>query len=447
MWVCGGSAEGQLGLPPAALTPEADGEEGAGSSPVCTPAPLPGFPKEEAEEAVLVACGDATTLVAVRTTTTTTSSRASQQQQQRAEAQRRVYGWGSTAYRGPPAAQQQPPPHAPGMDRGAAAASSSGMPSFFRPKGKRDELTESEPTECEGLRGLPIKSLSLGRHHTLALTEDGLVYSFGNGPQLGRRATQTDPTPQVIGFFEKRQIQVVHVSAGWDHSLALSREGELWGWGTSLYDQLGFGDSLHVLAPRKIPVLPPGQRGRVTHAAAGLTHSIAVVDGWEVWGWGDNTRQQLGQLDGAKRRPTPVRLYVPQLDADETVTHLDCGAFHSVIATSKGRVWSWGAGDCGQLGARPTTAGGSAVLVAFPREGGTALPAVDKLVCGAYHSFVLSTDGALYGWGQGTDGQLGSGRRHNELTPIRVALADGQRVTDVGAGWGHSVFLTTPTAS
>ncbi|ELR16186.1 regulator of chromosome condensation (RCC1) repeat domain containing protein, partial [Acanthamoeba castellanii str. Neff] len=210
---------------------------------------------------------------------------------------------------------------------------------------------------------------------------------------------------QVIGFFEKRQIQVVHVSAGWDHSLALSREGELWGWGTSLYDQLGFGDSLHVLAPRKIPVLPPGQR----------------------------------------RRPTPVRLYVPQLDADETVTHLDCGAFHSVIATSKGRVWSWGAGDCGQLGARPTTAGGSAVLVAFPREGGTALPAVDKLVCGAYHSFVLSTDGALYGWGQGTDGQLGSGRRHNELTPIRVALADGQRVTDVGAGWGHSVFLTTPT--
>lgn len=143
--------------------------------------------------------------------------------------------------------------------------------------------------------------------------------------------------------------------------------------------------------------------------------------------------------------------------------------------TGKGRVWSWGAGDCGQLGARPTTAGGSAVLVAFPREGGTALPAVDKLVCGAYHSFVLSTgtcqpigqgsppprlgahhdghhhrrptDGALYGWGQGTDGQLGSGRRHNELTPIRVALADGQRVTDVGAGWGHSVFLTTPIAS
>jgi hypothetical protein len=106
-----------------------------------------------------------------------------------------------------------------------------------------------------------------------------------------------------------------------------------------------------------------------------------------------------------RRQPTPVQLPLPQLDADETVAHLDCGAFHNVIATSKspplnepplprrclmpntdkGRVWAWGAGDCGQLGARPDASG--VALVTFPHP---ELGAIDKLVCGAYHSFLLS---------------------------------------------------------
>jgi alpha-tubulin suppressor-like RCC1 family protein len=51
--------------------------------------------------------------------------------------------------------------------------------------------------------------------------------------------------------------------------------------------------------------------------------------------------------------------------------------------------------------------------------------------------------GTLRGWGTGDDGQLGNGHRKNaQLTPVRVRLGPGVRVTSVRAGCDHALALT-----
>jgi len=405
--VCGATQDGQLGLGPSLLSEETE--------PPATPTVLPGFPPE-ASEVVALACGSQSSLAAIRSISSVDSPAA-----------RRVFGWGSSSYQG-----ILPPIHEellnPDEQSHRAQASRSSMPSFFRPKQQtKDQFCQDVPTECKGLMDVPVASISVGRFHTVVLTSEGRVYSFGNGPQLGRSSIKSDSAPKIVPFFEERSIRVTQLSSGLDHSMALSEKGDVYGWGASLYDQLGFGDSLHVLGPKKIPV-----PGVVTHIAAGFTHSLVVIDSRHVWGWGDNTRQQLFS-NGPRRQPVPAQLPLPfALGPKEFITHMTSGAFHNILATNEGRVWAWGTWELGH--------GGEHLMVplTFPQP----LTTISKVVCGPYHTFVLS-DGKAYAWGQGSDGQLGIGERHNQLTPVQVSFPSGQspRVLDIAAGWSHSLFL------
>ena len=134
-----------------------------------------------------------------------------------------------------------------------------------------------------------VIEIGAGMEHCVALTESGavLVWGSNNGQgQLGRGAESSNSRLVQIFGIEGR---VVKISVGRYHSLALTEEGEVWGWGRNEEYQLGL-----VRHYKGVPFRIEGLKQRAIGIAAGGWHSMALTEDGEIWSWGNNSKGQLG---------------------------------------------------------------------------------------------------------------------------------------------------------
>jgi alpha-tubulin suppressor-like RCC1 family protein len=136
-----------------------------------------------------------------------------------------------------------------------------------------------------------------------------------------------------------RPTQRFAMAGGGEHTLALKDDGTVWSWGTNTSGQLGDGTTTMRAVPIQIASL-----ANVVAVAAGAAHSLALKSDGTVWAWGKNSTGQLG--DGTSTlRLSPIQ--VPNLT---DVMAIAAGADHSVAMKSDGTVWTWGRNTWGQLG-------------------------------------------------------------------------------------------------
>ena len=116
--------------------------------------------------------------------------------------------------------------------------------------------------------------MSAGTGHSLALTADAAVWSWGRGGfgRLGHGDQQHQLLPKKIEAFAGRRV--VAVSAGGEHSLAITADGVIWSWGGGIFGKLGHGDEQRQLLPKKVEAFA-GRR--VVAVSAGEGHSIALA--------------------------------------------------------------------------------------------------------------------------------------------------------------------------
>lgn len=164
-----------------------------------------------------------------------------------------------------------------------------------RKTAKYDSRFQVAPVRIEGLRN--IKELSAGMNHVLALTESGDVYAWGSGQQaqLGRRLVQRHQyeslTPRMVDLPKKG---IVKIFAGFNHSFALDRRGQVWTWGLNNFGQTGIpanDENLHI----GNPTLVQGLKGyAIVHIAGGFHHSLACTEEGQVLAWGRCDGSQMG---------------------------------------------------------------------------------------------------------------------------------------------------------
>ncbi|KAK3793681.1 hypothetical protein RRG08_000409, partial [Elysia crispata] len=108
------------------------------------------------------------------------------------------------------------------------------------------------PMLVEGLQLEVVVSVQCGHYHSLALTEDHQVYSWGWGVhgQLGHGNPEDCLIPQHIHYL--MNTGVVKVAAGYAHSLALTEAGEVWSFGCGYFGQLGLGTNSKTSIPERI---------------------------------------------------------------------------------------------------------------------------------------------------------------------------------------------------
>lgn len=219
------------------------------------------------------------------------------------------------------------------------------------------------------------------------------------------------------------------LSAGAEHTCAVSHSGLAFCWGLNEYGQLGNGSTQSSTVPT--PVV--GLESRVVQIAAGSDHTCAVMDSGGVKCWGGNWLGSLG--DGTWKNSTIPVDVVGLSGSAETVS---AGVGHSCAVLRRSRaVQCWGANyTYGMLGNGSTQSSNTPVSV-------VGLPGpVQDVSAGWFQTCAVTVAGGLWCWGRNDSGQVGDGTRQTRLSPVSV-LGLSSDVTQVTRPNGHVCALTS----
>ena len=263
----------------------------------------------------------------------------------------------------------------------------------------------------------------------LALTEDGSVYSWGDGDygKLGHGNTFTYKKPQRIkGELEGKNVVII--SAGYRHSGAVTEDGVLYTWGEGDFGRLGHGDSQSRDVPTMVKDIGP-----VSQIACGAAHTLALSeDGRTVWSFGSGDHGKLGHGDLA-------RVYRPKMvDSLQglTLSKIQVGSHMSMALTNDGSIYVWGTGSMLGLGSNEAT-------VLLPRIiDDLADVRIVDVSAGDNHCLALSQDCSVYAWGVNKVGQCGLGHTGVCHSPQKVKALEGVHIHQVSAGTSHSAAWT-----
>lgn len=162
-------------------------------------------------------------------------------------------------------------------------------------------VTIASPTAVFGLAS-GVVAIDAGGNHSCALTQSGGVKCWGMNEHgqlgVGSKSNQFQPT-DVIGLTSS----VAGISAGEEHTCALTQAGSVKCWGRNNYGQLGDGGTTDSESPVDVAGLASG----VVAISAGGGHTCAVLTSDEVLCWGRNDHGQLGDgFTTNRNQPTMV---------------------------------------------------------------------------------------------------------------------------------------------
>ncbi|GAB2218596.1 hypothetical protein Droror1_Dr00001822 [Drosera rotundifolia] len=199
------------------------------------------------------------------------------------------------------------------------------------------------PQKLLAFQGLSIKMVAAGAEHSAAVTEDGHVYGWGWGRygNLGLGDREDRNVPQKVASSNGLKMNLV--ACGWRHTIAVSTSGDLYTYGWSKYGQLGHGDFEDHLVPHKLEALSGHP---ISQISGGWRHTMALTSDGKLYGWGWNKFGQVGVGDNVDRC-SPVQVMFPH---NQNVVQICCGWRHSLAITERHNVFSWGRGTNGQLG-------------------------------------------------------------------------------------------------
>ncbi|GMF16231.1 unnamed protein product [Phytophthora lilii] len=246
----------------------------------------------------------------------------------------------------------------------------------------------------------------------------GAVYSFGANTraQLGHANMELSrhvASPLLAAFFKNNELRISRVALSETHASAVASHGQVFTWGAGVPGSFGF-------------LLPPQSQ-----------------DGSSFTGGGGHIRRQPTRVDDLN---------------DVVIVDSRLGSHHSVALSASGVVYTWGSGGYGQLGhgdfvvADETSERSDAIFRSqFDPHTGREYPVIDlplqldssyfeemrvtQVACGYYFTLVVTEDGSVFSWGEGSDGQLGLGYSDS----FRVGFLD------PNISGSNFVFIPSPT--
>jgi alpha-tubulin suppressor-like RCC1 family protein len=260
--------------------------------------------------------------------------------------------------------------------------------------------TDGEFHQVLGL--VNIVSISSGLHHNLALTSNGTILSWGQSNldwQLGR-PTNNPPTPNYVliqtgpaSYSPLNQIKAI--AAGDRHSMALTASGAVRIWGANDEGQLGIGNIASYTYVNYVSNI-----SNIRDISCGGFHSMAITSNGKAWAWGSNTVGQLSIGNNTTPQTLPTAMKATGFSDITNVKALQGGYRHSLALTANGIISTSGLNVFGQLGLNNIN--NANLFTAIPSH-----PYVKSLAGGSTHSLILKSNGVVCGAGQNWDNQLG----------------------------------------
>ncbi len=270
--------------------------------------------------------------------------------------------------------------------------------------------TRFSPADVAGL-GLGVTSIATGDAHGCAVTAAGAAkcWGFNTSGQLGDGTLVNRPTAVSVSGFGS--AVVTQVAVGYGHSCGLTSAGGVKCWGDNAAGQLGDG----TLVAHQTAADVQGLTSGVSAIAAGGNQTCARLSTGGVKCWGDNTYGQLGDGTTVSRSmPTSVA------GLDSGVAAVTVGRYHTCVRTTAGAARCWGNNSHSEIGDGTTNQRTTSVPVSGLASG------VFEIAAGDSHTCARLANGAVRCWGAIRDGRVGDGSRStnsNALMPTPVDVA------------------------
>ncbi|CAL1678628.1 unnamed protein product [Lasius platythorax] len=247
------------------------------------------------------------------------------------------------------------------------------------------------PKKVEELCGKNIKTFACNSYFVLALTEEGEVYSWQFSKERksddGSRTLVSASKPtRVAGLSEKR---IVDIACGSYHSLALTNDGKVYAWGENKHRQLGYVHDYGSDLPRQVKHELEGKK--IDHIACGSMFNMVVTEG-KLYGWGNNENGQISiyitpvtTTDTISEKPIffwGIETFVTNVQVEsqkyyeyphkitvvsgKAIVKVACGSRHTLALTDEGKIYAWGKNDKGQVGVKNNLEISAPVMVDVP---------------------------------------------------------------------------------
>jgi len=306
-------------------------------------------------------------------------------------------------------------------------------------------VSHNTAVEIPGLS--EVLAISAGGEHTCALLSNGEVKCWGKNTsgQLGDGTKQLQSYPVIVAGL----TNAVAISAGGEHTCAILKDGKAKCWGKNLDGRVGDGSNTRLILS---PIDVAGLTDSLVLISAGYEHTCAVTSPGSIKCWGKN---DMGQVGDDTTRNRKIATDVIALDSgiksvstgyatscvateyknvlcwgwighqdyytspqevaglESDIVTVAAGASHICGLTSDGIVKCLGDNEYGQLGSGDTNPLYSAKNV-------NGLGRVISLSAGFNHTCALLDNGKIFCWGQNVAGALGNGTDTDSSTPVEV---------------------------
>ncbi|KAJ4973976.1 hypothetical protein NE237_007150 [Protea cynaroides] len=238
-------------------------------------------------------------------------------------------------------------------------------------------------------------------------------------------------------------LDVHQISCGVRHAALVTRQGKIFTWGEESGGRLGHGTDRYLILPQLVESLV----NSVDYVVCGEYHMCAVTVTGDLFTWGDGTH-----YPGLLGHGTDVSHWVPRRIAGPLeglqVLSVACGTWHSALVTSNGKLFTFGDGTFGVLGH------GDRESVWYPKEiQSLGQSKTLNVACGLWHTAaiveVMGQPGTnipakqLFTWGDGDKYRLGHGDKESKLRPTHVSSLIGHNFLQLACGHNITAVLTT----
>lgn len=321
--------------------------------------------------------------------------------------------------------------------------------------GLNDCVYRSNPTLVESLSGYKIVAIATGRHHSLFLTDNGIVLSCGDNSHgecgVGSKE-QAVLKPKRVDY---DNLPIVRIACGAEFSLVLSEDGVVYSFGHPEYGQLGHGTENKEIAAKKEvfhyqyspkPIESyreiDADNGEVTHhgqphvveIACGVNHCCAIDNQTRLFTWGFGGYGRLGHNDTRNEFfPRLMRCWYRITGrADGGITKVSCGSQFNMVQTTVPK--------CTLLFGQINLSGEANMYPKFVEDlnGWN----VRHIVCGQRGYTVCADNSVIACHGSPGYGTLGMGEKQkSSAPPILVKTLKDVYTYRCGLGYMHATFI------
>lgn len=220
---------------------------------------------------------------------------------------------------------------------------------------------EQRPIRCLNIESPPLKKSIFVQNKSCELEK---IIDIACGETVCVGVTNFNVVYNIpnMTFAFERHVKIRKICCGNEHSMILTGNGDVYTWGTGLRGQLGHLE----IKNEEIPKLVEGLSGiKIIDISGGGWSSAAISAFGDLYVWGWNSCGQLGMkvftsvtsIESIRQKTqtvytAPTLVSIEENDEDISIKKVFCGSKHTIVQLDDNRIFVTGSNTYNQLGLR-----------------------------------------------------------------------------------------------